>query len=77
MIELQFCEPRANELNSNDTQGHLLAGQIYWSLGDIDEAENILREALEGVQNYNPDFYGIAEIDDNGELIDEVEEVNL
>lgn len=47
-------------------------------IGNIDEAEEILRDyAISNISNYNDGFYGIAEIPYSNEVINEVIEVNL
>ena len=44
----------------------------------VDEAEDVLREyARLNLLHYNDNFYGIAEIQWNGEELDEIIEVNL
>ena len=77
---------KVDESRDEDIQGWYLSGLQYnRNVGvtifgdlDIDEAESMLREyASQNIQNYNDDFYGIAEIDYNGETLDEVDEVNL
>ncbi len=45
----------------------------------VDEAtaEDLLTEFLSTTDHYNPAFYGLGEIDHNGEPLDEIIEVNL